>query len=276
LAGSASFPASAELFRFVRRVVDSRRGPERVSDAEIGRAIGLESARTSRWKHGQIEIADAARLVTLSQEFHIDLTVLCHLAAGLLSAAEAAELIGDDRELVRFLGENLVLASERRRIGIVSGEGAEARVSRLPDGSYERTFRPRGSQAAASSREGRPVVLLVDDDPRTLELFGNLTGGKTGIVGLVARGGAEALVLAGERRPRLILFDLFIGGVDGFAAVRSLAAGRRSSGPVVVATSLHGTPEIEHAARGNGAAEFLTRPLKPRVVAKLLRSLLRP
>lgn len=271
MAGRVVFSASAELFGFVRLVADSRRGRERASDAEIGRVIDLESARTSRWKHGQIEVADAARLMALSQEFDIDLTVLCHVAAGLLSASSAWELISGDRRLVRFLGENLVLASERRRISVVSGEGSEARITRQPDGSYERTFLKRGVAGAAAGG-GRPAVLLVDDDPRTLELFGNLLGGKTGVEGIVARSGAEALLTAGERRPRLVLFDLFIGGVDGLAAVRSLAAGRGPSAPLVIATTLHPTPEVERAARGNGAADLLQRPLRPRVLSKLLRS----
>ncbi|HUT76796.1 MAG TPA: response regulator, partial [Polyangia bacterium] len=234
--------------------------------------VGLESARTSRWKYGQLEIADAARLVALSQAFDIDLTVLCHVASGQLSAAAAADLLGSDRELVRFLGEQLVLPSERRKISLTSGEGAEAQILRHPDGGYERTFRRRGPAGVAPALEEKPVVLLVDDDPQTLELFANLSGSRAGITGIAARGGPQALVLAGERHPRLVIFDLFIGGIDGFAAVRGLAAGRPSSGPVVVATSLHCSPEIERAARGSGAAELLPRPLRARTLAKLLRS----
>jgi CheY-like chemotaxis protein len=210
--------------------------------------------------------------VALSQAFDIDLTVLCHVAAGQLSAAAAADLLGSDRELVRFLGEQLVLPAERRKISLTSGEGAEARVLRHPDGGYERTFRRRRSGAVAPALEEQPAVLLVDDDAQTLELFANLSGGRAGIEGIVARSGPQGLVLAGERRPRLVIFDLFIGGVDGYAAVRSLTAGRPSAGPVVVATSLHCNPEIERTARGNGAAELLPRPLRSRNLAKLLRS----
>lgn len=273
MAAKPLFLASAELFGLVRAVADARRGRDgRASDAEIGRVVGLESARTSRWKHGQLEIADAARLIALSQAFDIDLAILCHVAAGQLSGAAATDLLGSDRELVRFLGEQLVLPAERRKITLTSGEGAEARILRHAGGGYERTFRRRGSAGVAPAPEEEPVVLLVDDDPQTLELFANLSGSRAGITGIVARGGPQALVLAGERRPHLVIFDLFIGGLDGFAAVKSLSTGRPSSGPVVVATSLHCTPEIERAARGSGAAELLPRPLRARTLAKLLRS----
>jgi CheY-like chemotaxis protein/transcriptional regulator with XRE-family HTH domain len=266
------FPASAELFGLIREVVDIRRRSDgRSSDAEIGRVVGLESARTSRWKHGQMEISDADRLIALSQAFDIDLTVLCHVAAGQLSAGAAAELISSDRELVRFLGEQLVLPAERRKVTLTSGEGAEARIVKHADGGYERTFRRRGS-GVVPAPEQEPVVLLVDDDPQTLTLFANLGGSRAGIKGITARSGPQALVLAGECHPRLVIFDLFVGGVDGLAAVRSMAAGRPSSGPVVVATSLHVSPELERAALGNGAAELLQRPLRSRTLGKLLRS----
>jgi CheY-like chemotaxis protein len=267
------FPASAELFALVRAAADADgRRQGRLSDAEIGRVAGLESARTSRWKYGQLEIADAARLQALSRAFDIDLTVLGHVAAGLLSAAAAAELLASDRELVRFLGEQLVLPSARRRITLASGDGAEARVLRHADGGYERTFRRRGAAGAGVLGAEEPVVLLVDDDPQTLELFANLGGG-SGFTGVVARSGPAALLLAGERRPRLVIFDLFIGGVDGFAAVRALSAARPSAGPVVVATSLNCGAEIERAALGSGATELLQRPLRPRILGRLLRSI---
>jgi CheY-like chemotaxis protein len=269
-----SFPASRELFRLARAVADASIPGERVSDAELGRMIGLESARTSRWKHGQIAVADAARLLALAQSLDIDITVLSQVAAGYLSCEEALELVGNERELVRYLGEQMVLPGDNQVIVLKGGDGSSARVVRRSRGKYERAFR-RGGSAGLEDRAREISVMLVDDDEATLEMFGNLTGPGTGISGRAIRNGPEALIAAGERRPRMVLFDLFIGGVDGFAAVRSLASHKATSGTIVIATSLSMSPELVRAAKGSGAADVMQRPLRARPLGKLLRDLRR-
>jgi CheY-like chemotaxis protein len=270
------FPASRELFRLARAVVDTRRPAERVSDAEIGRVVGLESARTSRWKHGQIAVADAARLLALSQSIGVDIAVLSHVAAGYLSAEEALVLLSSEREFVRFLGEQVLLPQDGHALTMVASDGTEARIVRHTVQHYERPFR-RGTSArrAAEGREDDVVVLLADDDAATIEMFSNLTGRGTGIVGVVARSLPEALVTAGQIRPRLAILDLFLGQADGFAALRSLRIHEATSATELVATSLTATPDVVRAAKGSGASDLLERPLRARPLGKLLRDLRR-
>jgi len=269
-----SFPASRELFRLARTVADASIPGERASDAELGRMIGLESARTSRWKHGQIAVADAARLLALSQSLDIDIAVLSQVAAGYLSCEEALELIGSERKLIRYLGEQLVLPNDNQVLTLQGSDGSRVRVSRRSAGRYERSFR-RGGSAGPESEARQISVMLVDDDEATLEMFGNLTGPGTGIAGSAIRSGAEALIAAGEQRPRMVLFDLFIGGVDGFAAVRKLSSHKATSGTIVIATSLSMSADVVRAARGSGAADVMPRPLGARPLGKLLRDLRR-
>lgn len=272
--GEPSFPASRELFRLARVVADAMSPGERISDAELGRMIGLESARTSRWKHGQIAVADAPRLLALSQSLDIDIAILSQVAAGYLSCEEALELVGSERKLIRYLGEQIVLPADNQVITMTGGGGSQARVARRAAGKYERSFRRRGA-AGPKGDERQIAVLLVDDDEATLEMFGNLTVSGTGIAGHAFRNGAEALIAAGELRPRMVLFDLFIGGVDGFAAVRSLTSHRATAGTIVIATSLSLTPDVVRAAKGSGATAVLQRPLRARQLSKLLRDLRR-
>lgn len=274
MAVDPSFPASRELFRLARAVADASIPGERISDAEIGRMIGLESARTSRWKHGQIAVADAARLVALSQSLDIDIAVLAQVAAGYLSSDEALEIVGNERKLVRFLGEQIVLSGDNQVLTVQSGDGTRARVARRSPGKYERSFR-RGGSTGLGKRDQEIAVMLVDDDEATIEMFGNLTGPGTGIAGQVVRSGAEALIAAGELRPRVVLFDLFIGGIDGFSAVRSLTSHRATGGTIVIASSMSLTPDVVRAARGSGAADVMQRPLRARPLGKLLRDLRR-
>lgn len=267
---TVQFPASRELFKLARVVVDMRdRGAvERQSDAEIGRYIGFESARTSRWKHGQIAVQDAARLVALSQSLEIDLTVTTHVAAGYLKADEALEILSDTNRLVRFLGEQLVLTQDNQGISAVS-DNTRVKVVRRSSGHYKRSAKRIGREAVQEP-EGESTVLLVDNSDTTLKYFENLTGPSTGITGVTARTGPEALIAAGKVQPQLVIFDLFIGEVDGFAAVKNIVENRITREAEVIATSLALSPEIIRAARGAGAVDVVQRPLHSRVLTALI------
>lgn len=267
------FPSSLELFRLVRTVADELGTSEKMSDAELGRMIGLESARTSRWKHGQIAVNDAARLLALSLSLGIDISVLSHVAAGYLSADEALELMSNEKEFVRFIGEQLLLPTNGQSMTLVSSDGSEARIARRTALKHERLFR-RGSSSRRLTDDGRSVVvLLADDDDTTIDVFTNLSGEGTGIVGVVARSIPEALIVAGQLHPRLVILDLFMGQADGFAAVRSLTTNEATSATEVVATSLTMSPDVVRAAKGSGASEILERPLRSRPLGRLLRNL---
>jgi CheY-like chemotaxis protein/transcriptional regulator with XRE-family HTH domain len=274
VAREPTFPASRELFRLARAVADAANPREKISDAELGRMIGLESARTSRWKHGQIAVNDAARLLALAQSLDLDVSILSPVAAGYLSSDEALEIIGSERRMLRHYGEQLLLPADKQVVTLTVGDGSRARVTRRSAGKYDRSFRRGGAGGLKGKNQDIPV-LLVDDDESTLEMFGNLTGPGTGIAGAVARSGPEALIAAGQLRPRTVVFDLFIGGIDGFAAVRSLSSHKATGGTEVVATSLSLTPDIVRSAKGSGATDVLQRPLRARPLGKLLRDLRR-
>lgn len=269
------FPASRELFKLIRAVTDTVGSAEKTSDAEIGRLIGLESARTSRWKHGQIAVADAARLLALAQSTGVDITLLSHVAAGYMSADEALEILGTEREFVRFLGEQILLPVDDQSLTLISSDGTEARINRRSALRYERPFRRGGSSRRIGDGAGEAMVILADDDPSTIEVFSNLTGKGTGIQGYVARSIPEALVASGDLHPRMVILDIFLGQTDGFAAIRCLSTSEATQGTEVVATSLSLTSDITRAARGSGASSVLERPLRARPLGKLMRNLRR-
>jgi CheY-like chemotaxis protein len=268
------FPASQELFALARALADTRDPADRMSDAEIGRIVGFESARTSRWKHGQIEVSDAVRLLALSAALDADVTVLTHVAAGSLGSAEALAVLGDEGRLLGFLSERMVLAADDQAVALVGGRGGQARVVRRGPGRYERSAR-RGSGGAKQGRGRELAALLADDDEGTAEIFSNLTGQGTGVTGVVARTGPAALLAAGRLHPNLVVLDLFIMGVDGFAALRALSSHEATRGATLVATSLSVTPELTRTALGCGASEVLQRPLRARVLGRLVGRLRR-
>ncbi len=244
-----------------------------MSDVDIGRVVGFESPRTSRWKHGQIAVVDSARLLALSQSFDIDICVLSHVAAGYLSTGDALKILSDEDKLCRFLGEQMVLSADQQAFSLTSGDTVY-RISRRSAGHYHRRAKRIG-KGVRGTAEDDVVALLADDEKSTIEAFENLTGSDVGIDGVVARSGAEALVVAGRIRPQLIIVDLFLGGVDGFAALRSLTTDEATQGAEVFATSRSLTPDMVRAALGCGAVEVLQRPLRSRVLNRLLGRLRR-
>ena len=59
-AKACPFPGAKELFELARVLLTLEADGRAVRDAEVGALVGFENARTSRWKHGQINVADAA------------------------------------------------------------------------------------------------------------------------------------------------------------------------------------------------------------------------
>lgn len=81
-----------------------------------------------------------------------------------------------------------------------------------------------------------PLVLIVDDDPRNLKLVRDVLVA-AGFRTLAARNGAEAVALAAEHLPDVILMDLRLPDMDGAEAARILADGARTAAIPVVALS---------------------------------------
>ncbi len=249
-------------------MANKRNTKERLSDVDIGRVIGFESPRTSRWKHGQIAVVDAERLYALSQSFDIDISILVQVASGYLSAGEGIKILSNEGKLIRFLGEQIVLPADDQMVSLTGGDGTMCRVIRRTSGHYHR--RAKRLRSAVQEEESDPIVLLADDDKDAIEIFENLTGSDTGITGVVARTGPEALVAAGRLCPQLVIFDLFIGQADGFVALRSLISDEATQEAEVFATSLSLSIDIVRMALGCGAIEVLQRPLRSRTLSRLL------
>ena len=74
-----------------------------------------------------------------------------------------------------------------------------------------------------------PLVLIVDDNGKNRKLAGDVLRAG-GLRTLEAGSGAEAITLASEHVPDLILMDLGLPDMDGIDAVRRLAEGRGRRG----------------------------------------------
>ncbi len=111
-------------------------------------------------------------------------------------------------------------------------------------------------------REFSDIVLIVDDVPENLSLLHDALD-EAGYTVLVATNGESALQRARKSLPDVILLDVMMPGMDGFAVARRLKADFATHHiPIVFMTGL---TETEHvvAAFAAGGADYVTKPIRP-------------
>ena len=106
------------------------------------------------------------------------------------------------------------------------------------------------------------TVLVVDDIEGIRRL---VRGALAGLVGTVheAANGHDALTLAREHRPDLVLLDLALPDMTGVEILRTLQADPDTATiPVVIVTAL-GTSDMARQARDAGARALVEKPFRP-------------
>ncbi len=105
------------------------------------------------------------------------------------------------------------------------------------------------------------TILIVDDTPANLSVLADCLSG-AGYTLLVAEDGEDALDLTERTTPDLILLDVMMPGIDGFATCRRLKqrAATRDV-PVIFMTALTDTAEKLKAFEA-GAVDYVTKPIQ--------------
>jgi CheY-like chemotaxis protein len=105
-------------------------------------------------------------------------------------------------------------------------------------------------------------VLLVDDNDAMRGLWRGilLSAVSTGLQTIDARDGAEAVHLAREHRPEVILMDVSMPRVDGFQATRRLKKDPTTAGIPVIAIT--GTTYTREDAVDAGCDGFVVKPFE--------------
>jgi DNA-binding response OmpR family regulator len=114
-------------------------------------------------------------------------------------------------------------------------------------------------------------VLVVDDDTKTVELV-KLYLNRDGYRVFTAGDGNEALRLARENHPDLIVLDLMLPGIRGLEVCRILR--EESDVPIIMLTALT-TDEDRLRGLELGADDYVTKPFSPRELAARVRAVLR-
>jgi diguanylate cyclase (GGDEF)-like protein len=120
----------------------------------------------------------------------------------------------------------------------------------------------------------RAKILIVDDDETERALAG-AGFANDGLEVLEASSGAEALSLFKEHGPQIVMLDVVMPGMDGYATCAEIR--RRAGGTdvlILVATSLDDTESIERAYSA-GATDFISKPFHLGILRHRVRALLR-
>ncbi len=114
-------------------------------------------------------------------------------------------------------------------------------------------------------------VLVVDDDLKTVELV-KLYLNRDGYKVLAAHDGVEALRLAREGHPDLIVLDLMLPGINGLEVCRALRD--ESDVPIIMLTA-RSTEQDRLTGLDIGADDYVTKPFSPKELAARVRAVLR-
>jgi CheY-like chemotaxis protein len=241
---------SRELWKFCMDRLRELRGPD-TRERDLANLLGFEHSRAVRWKEGQMYVDRAEYLVRLSDALDVETMTLVALAAGTISAEQAARQVG------------------RSAKPGPATDGKKARpVLRIENGDLSADAAQFAVDAARFETATRGVVLLVSSSGEGRAELTSALQRHPDVGGLVAPSFSAGLCLAERHRPELVLLDLGLASVQAYDACRVLAgltsrANRRCR---VVAGTASMTDGIEKPALMAGAASVTLFPFGPGVI----------
>ena len=117
-------------------------------------------------------------------------------------------------------------------------------------------------------------ILLVDDEPDILEIVGyNLKN--AGYQIFTANNGKEALSQAEKHLPHLIILDVMMPVMDGVEACEKLRGNPKFTETVITFLTARGEDYSQVAGFEAGADDYITKPIKPKLLVSKVKALLR-
>ena len=117
-------------------------------------------------------------------------------------------------------------------------------------------------------------ILLVDDEPDILEII-SYSLKNAGYNIYTATNGIEAIEQASKIEPHLIILDLMMPEMDGIEACEVIRKTEKIKNTLITFLSARGEDYSQIAGFNAGADDYLTKPIKPKILLSKVKSLLR-
>ncbi|MEZ4585166.1 MAG: type II/IV secretion system protein [Gemmatimonadales bacterium] len=122
------------------------------------------------------------------------------------------------------------------------------------------------------TRQGS-VVLLVDDEDQLRKVMRDLLE-RQGFTVVEARDGAEAITVVDQHNPDIVILDLNLPRVDGYAVLAELRSRELTRNLPVIVLTAKTDEDNEVRVLELGADDFLTKPFRPRALGARLKTML--
>ena len=113
-------------------------------------------------------------------------------------------------------------------------------------------------------------ILVVDDDASNLKMA-NVMLAASGFQASCVKSGPAALAFLKANRPDLILLDIHMPGMDGFAALKELKAEPKTADIPVIFLTADDNQEMEVQGLKCGALDFIKKPFVPEILLQRVR-----
>lgn len=117
-------------------------------------------------------------------------------------------------------------------------------------------------------------ILLVDDEPDILE-FMEYNLKKEGFCIFTAKNGQEAIAIANAEKPHLIILDIMMPVLDGIEACRIMRSNPDLKNSMIAFLTARNEDYSQIAGFDVGADDYISKPIKPRVLVSRIKALLR-
>ncbi len=143
----------------------------------------------------------------------------------------------------------------------------------MPSPSASRPSARPAATIAAVAETSQGTVLVVDDEPTILDVVGRYME-RAGYATHRAADGPEALRLAAEHRPDLVVLDLMLPGIDGIEVMRQLHEGPGPRTAVIMLTA-RGEESDRLVGLRQGADDYVVKPFSPAELVARVDAVLR-
>lgn len=122
--------------------------------------------------------------------------------------------------------------------------------------------------------EDQYSILLVDDEPDVLEFLSyNLS--KEGYNVLKAKNGKDAVEIARNNKLHLVILDVMMPGMDGIETCREIRSMPTHGNTIVIFLTARGEEYSQLAGFDAGADDYVTKPIRPKILISRVKALLR-